>query len=77
MRNTHEDRPVRIGLLQRYATDAVFKANTQLFQRAPASGRKVAVVGGGPAGLSCAHRLAILGHGATVFEPRDKLGGTE
>ncbi len=75
VRNTHEDRPVRIGLLQRYATDAVFKANTQLFQRAPATGRKVAVVGGGPAGLSCAHRLAILGHGATVFEPRDKLGG--
>jgi glutamate synthase (NADPH/NADH) small chain len=75
VRNTHEDRPVRIGLLQRYATDPIFKDNTPLFDRAPASGRKVAVVGGGPAGLSCAHRLAMLGHAATVFEPKDKLGG--
>jgi glutamate synthase (NADPH/NADH) small chain len=75
VRNTHEDRPVRIGLLQRYATDGIFEAATQLFERAPASGRKVAVVGGGPAGLSCAHRLAMLGHSATVFEPKSKLGG--
>ena len=75
VRNTHEDRPVRIGLLQRYATDAVFSTNTQLFKRAPATGRKVAVVGGGPAGLSCAHRLAMLGHSPTVFEPKEKLGG--
>src|SRR5687767_8220199 len=75
VRNTHEDQPVRIGLLQRYATDAVFETGTQLFQRAPPTGRKVAVVGGGPAGLSCAHRLAMLGHHATVFEPKDKLGG--
>jgi glutamate synthase (NADPH/NADH) small chain len=75
VRNTHEDRPVRIGLLQRYATDAVFKTQAQLFARAPSTGRKVAVVGGGPAGLSCAHRLAMLGHSPTVFEPRQKLGG--
>ena len=75
VRNTHEDRPVRIGLLQRYATDAVLETRTPLFERAPATGRNVAVVGGGPAGLSCAHRLALLGHSATVFEPKDKLGG--
>ena len=75
VRNTHEDRPVRIGLLQRYATDAAFEQGAKLFIRAPATGRKVAVVGGGPAGLSCAHRLAMLGHAATVFEPKDKLGG--
>ena len=75
VRNTHEDRPVRIGLLQRYATDAVFEQGVKLFKRAPATGRKVAVVGGGPAGLSCAHRLALLGHAATVFEPKEKLGG--
>jgi dihydropyrimidine dehydrogenase (NAD+) subunit PreT len=75
VRNTHEDRPVRIGLLQRYATDAVFESATPLFERAPATGRTVAVVGGGPAGLSCAHRLAMLGHSPTLFEPKDKLGG--
>ncbi len=75
VRNTHEDRPVRIGLLQRYATDAIFESGTPLFARAPATGRKIAIVGGGPAGLSCAHRLAMLGHEATIFEPMDKLGG--
>jgi glutamate synthase (NADPH/NADH) small chain len=75
VRNTHEDRPVRIGLLQRYATDPIFRNNTPLFERAPATGRKVAIVGGGPAGLSCAHRLAVLGHDATIFEPMEKLGG--
>jgi dihydropyrimidine dehydrogenase (NAD+) subunit PreT len=75
VRNTHEDRPVRIGLLQRYATDAIFDSGTPLFARAPATGRKIAIVGGGPAGLSCAHRLAMLGHEATIFEPMDKLGG--
>jgi len=75
VRNTHEDRPVRIGLLQRYATDPVFEQKTPLFKRAPTSGRTVAVVGGGPAGLSCAHRLALLGHNANVLEPKDKLGG--
>ena len=75
VRNTHEDRPVRIGLLQRYATDPVFAEQTPLFERAPSTGRRVAIVGGGPAGLSCAHRLAMLGHDATVFEPMQKLGG--
>ena len=75
VRNTHEDRPVRIGLLQRHATDAVLDSSATLFTRAPATGRKVAVIGGGPAGLSCAHRLALLGHDVTVFEPKDKLGG--
>jgi len=75
VRNTHEDRPVRIGMLQRYATDPILENNTSLFERAPPTGRTVAVVGGGPAGLACAHRLAMLGHSATVFEPMDKLGG--
>ena len=75
VRNTHEDRPVRIGLLQRYATDEVLEKRIPLFQRAPTTGRKVAVVGGGPAGLSCAHRLAMLGHDVTIFEIKDKLGG--
>jgi glutamate synthase (NADPH/NADH) small chain len=75
VRNTHEDRPVRIGLLQRYATDPIFDEAIPLFERAPATGCTVAVVGGGPAGLSCAHRLAMLGHSATVFEPKEKLGG--
>ncbi len=75
VRNTHEEKPVEIGLLQRHATDPVFENNVQLFTRAERSGKKVAVVGGGPAGLSCAHRLAVLGHDVLVFNKDSKAGG--
>ncbi len=75
VRNTHEEKPVEIGLLQRYATDPILEDGTQLFERAEPSGKTVAVVGGGPAGLSCAHRLAILGHDVVVFDKDEKLGG--
>ena len=75
VRNTHEDKPVEIGLLQRYATDPILEACTQLFERAPSTGKRVAVVGGGPAGLSCAHRLATLGHDVVVFSRDEKPGG--
>ena len=75
VRNHSEEKPVSIGALQRFATDHLFAAGVQPFVRATSSGRKVAVVGGGPAGLSCAHRLALLGHAVTVYEARDKLGG--
>ncbi|MEO8629265.1 MAG: NAD(P)-dependent oxidoreductase [Betaproteobacteria bacterium] len=75
VRNHHEHQPVAIGALQRHATDWLFDRDIQLFERAAASGKRVAVVGGGPAGLSCAHRLATLGHAVTVFDARSKLGG--
>ena len=75
VRNSHEENPVAIGLLQRYATDHVFENRTQLFTRAEPTGKTVAVVGGGPAGLSCAHRLAVLGHQVVVFHRDARLGG--
>ena len=76
VRNTNEDKPVEIGLLQRRATDAYFaKPGAPLFTRATDTGKRVAVVGAGPAGLSCAHRLAVLGHAVTVFEAKPKPGG--
>jgi glutamate synthase (NADPH/NADH) small chain len=75
VRNVHEDKPVHIGLLQRYATDPVLEQNQRLFERAPETGKRVAVVGGGPAGLSCAHRLATLGHNIVIFNRDSKLGG--
>jgi glutamate synthase (NADPH/NADH) small chain len=75
VRNHQDRKPVAIGALQRHATDWLFERGIQLFRRAPGSGRRVAVVGGGPAGLSCAHGLAMLGHDVTVFEARRKLGG--
>ncbi len=75
VRNTHEDKPVEIGLLQRYATDPVFDEGTQLFERGELTGKRVAVVGGGPAGLACAHRLAMLGHDVVIFNRDAKPGG--
>ena len=76
VRNTNEDKPVEIGLLQRHATDAYFKApGAPIFSRAEATGKRIAVVGAGPAGLACAHRAALLGHEVTVFEARAKPGG--
>lgn len=75
VRNGPEEKPVEISALQRYATDWVFDQDEQLFERAPATGKRVAVVGAGPAGLACAHALARQGHQVTVFEARAKSGG--
>ena len=76
VRNTNEDKPVEIGMLQRYATDAYFdKPGAPMFTRATATGRKVAVVGAGPAGLACGHGLARLGHAVVVFDANAKPGG--
>ncbi len=75
VRNDHEDKPVEIGLLQRYATDSVLNNGVKLFSRKKDSGKSIAVVGAGPAGISCAHRLSVLGHNITVYDAKDKLGG--
>jgi glutamate synthase (NADPH/NADH) small chain len=75
VRMTEEERPVRIGALQRRATDWLMAHDPAPFRRAAPTGKRVAVVGAGPAGLSCAHRLAVLGHAVTVFEARPKAGG--
>ncbi len=67
--------PVRIGRLQRFATDAAAEKNIRFFEAGPDTGKQVAIVGGGPAGLSCAFHLRRLGHAVIVFEARDVAGG--
>ncbi|VAV89131.1 NAD-dependent dihydropyrimidine dehydrogenase subunit PreT [hydrothermal vent metagenome] len=67
--------PVKIGQLQRYATDHAMQSGAVTFERAEESGKQVAVIGAGPAGLACAHRLAANGHSVTIFETREKPGG--
>lgn len=75
VRTAQENKPVQIGLLQRYATDAVMDGESHPFTRGEETGKRVAVVGAGPAGLSCAHRLALRGHDVVVYEARPKAGG--
>ncbi|MGS4886626.1 NAD(P)-dependent oxidoreductase [Roseibium sp. MB-4] len=76
VREVAEGKPVQIGQLQRYATDHYMAENeTQPYQRADSTGKKIAVVGAGPAGLACAHRLAMHGHDVTLFDAREKAGG--
>jgi glutamate synthase (NADPH/NADH) small chain len=75
VREHAEGAPVEIGRLQRYATDALMATGAHPYARAPATGRSVAVVGAGPAGLSCAHRLAMKGHDVVAFDARPKPGG--
>ncbi|NKN35747.1 NAD(P)-dependent oxidoreductase [Agrobacterium sp. a22-2] len=75
VRNTAEERPVEIGRLQRYATDIAIEQNRQFYTPAATSGQTVAIVGAGPAGLACAHRLAMSGHQVTIFDTREKAGG--
>ena len=75
VREEAEGKPVKIGELQRFATDTAMAQEKQFFQRAPSSGKKIAIVGAGPAGLACAHRLAVYGHDITIYDAKEKPGG--
>ena len=75
VREAAEGKPVEIGRLQRYATDTLMAAGTHPFERADPTGRRVAVVGAGPAGLACAHRLAMRGHDVVLYDAQQKPGG--
>lgn len=75
VREAAEGKPVEIGRLQRFATDTLMAKGVHPFTRAAPTGRKVAVVGAGPAGLACAHRLAMRGHDVVIFDARPKAGG--
>ncbi len=75
VRETAEGKPVEIGRLQRYATDDVMASGVHPFARAEPTDKTVAVVGAGPAGLACAHRLAMLGHDVVIHEGKPKPGG--
>ncbi|TPJ32988.1 NAD(P)-dependent oxidoreductase [Mesorhizobium sp. B2-8-3] len=75
VREVAEGKPVQIGRLQRYATDVAMSEDKQFYKRAEPTGKSIAVVGAGPAGLAAAHRLARHGHEVTILEARPKAGG--
>jgi len=67
--------PIRIGDLQRYATDWARERRVVLFEAGAATGKTVAIIGGGPAGLSAARELRRMGHEVTIFDANAELGG--
>jgi glutamate synthase (NADPH/NADH) small chain len=73
--NDRDEQPIKIALLQRHATDHVLERKLKLFQAGKPTGKKVAIVGAGPAGLSCARDLRRWGHAVTVFEAKPQPGG--
>jgi len=70
----HEE-PINIARLQRYSTEMAMEKKWQLFDRKPSTGKRVAVVGAGPAGLSCAHTLSREGIDVTIYEKESRGGG--
>jgi dihydropyrimidine dehydrogenase (NAD+) subunit PreT len=73
--NERDEQPIKIALLQRYATDYVLDRGIRLFEPGLPNGRRVAIIGAGPAGLSCAQDLRRLGYGVTIFEAHELPGG--
>jgi len=73
--NLMEEEAIPIARLQRYSTEKAIAEGWPLFQRATPTGKRVAIVGAGPSGLSCAHTLARSGVGVTIFEKEQKGGG--
>lgn len=71
----HSTKPIMIGNLQRYSTDWAIKNEQSLFKPGTSNGKKVAIIGGGPAGLSAARELARLGYEVTIYEASEKCGG--
>lgn len=69
------EKPIDIGRLQGYATDLAIENNLRFFEKGEPSGKHVAVIGGGPAGLACAHELTRLGHNVVVYEASERAGG--
>ncbi len=72
--NLMHDEPIPIAKLQRYSTEMAMEKKWQLFSRKQNTGKKVAIIGAGPAGLSCAHVLSREGIDVTIYE-KEKLGG--
>ena len=69
------DRPIQIGLLQRFAVDQESLFGMNILTAPEATKEKVACIGSGPASLSCATKLALQGYKVTIFEEREKAGG--
>jgi dihydropyrimidine dehydrogenase (NAD+) subunit PreT len=73
--NHMDQKPLEIGRLQNYATDKVISGKKRLYAPGSATGKRIAIVGAGPAGLACASELRLLGHEAVIFEAKSLASG--
>lgn len=67
--------PIQIGKLQRYATDVAYDNGWRFFEAGASTGKRVALIGAGPASLACAHELRRFGHACTIYDKRPVVGG--
>ena len=74
VREAAEMKPVSIGRLQRYAVDPVIATGKSPYSRGAPTGKRVAIVGAGPAGLACAHALAVAGVETTIYRAAREIG---
>ncbi len=74
-RRKNVEEPINIAQLKAFAADMDLKSDSYVPECKPASGKTVAVIGGGPAGLTAAYYLTIMGHSVTVYDMMDKMGG--
>ena len=75
VREAAEGKPVRIGQIAALCDDPLIATGKSPYSRGAPTGKRVAIVGAGPAGLACAHALAVAGVETTIYEPREKAGG--
>ncbi|WP_188943806.1 NAD(P)-dependent oxidoreductase [Virgibacillus salexigens] len=73
----HSTSPIMIGDLQRYATDWAIKNEQLLFQQGEKHDKRIAIIGSGPAGLSAARELALLGYHVVIYEAKEEAGGLD
>ena len=74
-RRQNVEEPINIAQLKAFAADMDLKADSYVPETAPSTGKKVAIIGGGPAGLTAAYYLTIMGHSVTVYDMMEKMGG--
>ncbi|MBQ3299710.1 MAG: FAD-dependent oxidoreductase [Ruminococcus sp.] len=74
-RRKNVEEPINIAQLKAFAADMDLKSDSYVPECKPASGKTVAIIGGGPAGLTAAYYLTIMGHSVTVYDMMDKMGG--
>ena len=74
-RRQNVEEPINIAQLKAFAADMDLKSDSYIPEVKPATGKKIAVIGGGPAGLTAAYYLTIMGHSVTVYDMMEKMGG--